>query len=75
MYGERITLHDLKEITQGLCRIGIGLQDAKVEFIGKEFVLKDDIKESDYIKFECDKLVSIHIDFYDKQNVIKLELG
>ena len=75
MYGQQITLEDLKLIAQGLCRIGIGLQDAKVEFIGKEFVLKDDIKESDYIKFECDKLVSIHIDFNDRTNVIKFELG
>ena len=75
MYGQQITLEDLKLIAQGLCRIGIGLQDAKVEFIRKEFVHKDDIKESDYIKFECDKLVSIHIDFNDRTNVIKFELG
>lgn len=75
MYGERITLHDLKEITQGLCRIGIGLQDAKVEFIGKEFVLKDEIKENDYMPFECNTLKSINIEFNDRTNVIKFELG
>tara|TARA_R100001129_G_C5307547_1_gene244204 strand:+ start:597 stop:827 length:231 start_codon:yes stop_codon:yes gene_type:complete len=76
MYGEKITLEDLKYITQGLCRIGIGLQDAKIEFIGKEFVLKDEIKESDYIKFNTDKLQSIKIEFNNRAaNVIKFELG
>ena len=75
MFAETITLHDLKEITQGLCRIGIGLQDAKVEFIGKEFVLKDDLKESNYVKFNADKLEAIHIEFGERDNVIKFKLS
>ena len=49
MYGEKITLEDLKYITQGLCRIGIGLQDAKIEFIGKEFVLKKELTNRDLL--------------------------
>jgi len=75
MLGEKVTLEDLKYITQGLCRIGIGLQDAKIEFIGKEFVLKNELKESDYIKFNADRLQSIKIEFNDRSaNVIKFEL-
>ena len=75
MYQQNITLEDLKYIAQGLCRIGIGLQNAKIEFIGKEFVLKDDLKESNYVKFNADKLEAIHIEFGERDNVIKLELG
>lgn len=75
MYGQKITLEDLKYITQGLCRIGIGLQDAKIEFIGKEFVLKKELKSNDYIKFNVDRLQSIRIEFNDREpNVIKFEL-
>ena len=75
MYGQQITLEDLKLIAQGLCRIGIGLQDAKIEFIGKEFVLKDDLKESNYVKFNADKLEAIHIEFGERDNVIKFKLS
>lgn len=75
MFGQRVTLEDLKYITQGLCRIGIGLQDAKIEFIGKEFVLKKELKSNDYIKFNADRLQSIRIEFNDREpNVIKFEL-
>ena len=75
MNGQKITLEDLKYITQGLCRIGIGLQDAKIEFIGKEFVLKDELKKSNYIKFNANRLQSIKIEFNDREpNIIKFEL-
>ena len=40
MLGEKVTLEDLKYITQGLCRIGIGLQEAKIEFNDRENVIK-----------------------------------